>query len=27
LGHLYIDTYRETRTAVVYSSKWHTDQH
>ena len=26
-GHLYTATYRETRTAAVYNSKWHTDQH
>jgi len=24
---LYTATYRETRTAAVYSSKWHSDQH
>jgi len=26
-GHLYTATYKETRTAAVYNSKWHTDQH
>jgi len=25
--HLYTTAYRETRTAAVYTAKWHTDQH
>jgi len=25
--HLYTTVYTETRTAAVYSVKWHTDQH